>query len=278
MNIPTRHKAFVTLCLCSLISAAALHGAEIPPLLHATAEQGGYSVDLSALDGDTISLELPTGGTVEYKRRDMAGGREEKGTWTGIVEGQPASVAILAEFNGVISGSVSHGGKSYNLRPSGDGRYTLDLVEPESGNQGCGCEHPPAAPSQPSEPLEQKAFPAAAEAQMAEINPADVGIPHLDVMFVYTSAARTQAGGENAIQALMRSCIASGNLTLANSGINLRLRFVGSTNTIQESGWHGWRCATITDSRNECRQGLFTRVRKSRVIRSASGSSTQGTG
>lgn len=228
MKAATQPIASFLLCLCALISIVTLKGAEIPSLLHATADQGIYSVDLATLDGESISLLLPTGESVVYKRWNQVGGREEKGTWTGIEEGHPASVAFLAQFNGVLSGTVNHGGHVYNLRPSGDNRYTLQHAEPVGGNDGCIVESSAASQLESPKPLarpETDAFPAA---RTAGINPADIGIPHLDVMFVYTTAARTAAGGENAIQALMRSCIASGNLTFQNSGINLRLRFVGS--------------------------------------------------
>lgn len=48
----------------------------------------------------------------------------------------------------------------------------------------------------------------------------------LDVMVVYTTAARTAAGGTSAIHALVDLAVAQGNQTFLNSGINARLRLV----------------------------------------------------
>ena len=54
------------------------------------------------------------------------------------------------------------------------------------------------------------------------------GATVIDVMVVWTPAARAAAGGTSAIQSLVLSSVANANLAYANSQVNARLRLVHS--------------------------------------------------
>jgi hypothetical protein len=150
-----------------------------------------------------------------------------KGTATftsfGKVVGQPESQVILALADGVMAGSVFVPGENtVQISYAGNGYHMVGELDPE--------QIPPCNTVVPNEHLQP--------VQGGE-NPAMAGDaqPHVDIMVVYTAAARNGAGGTAAMQALIDLAIAEANQAYENSDITnvLNLVYRGEV-TYTESG------------------------------------------
>ncbi|MGD9904137.1 MAG: reprolysin-like metallopeptidase [Vicinamibacterales bacterium] len=175
------------------------------------------SADLDALDADRIELLLTGGRSVEahLQRRERLrnGGR----SWTGAVPGSSLSSVTLVEVGGVLQGSVRTLDSAWSIEPANGGLYVVREV---SGV-------PPGADLEPLRP-DAMADPAGGDPPPAA---ADDGTL-IDVLVMYTAAARTAAGGTDAaVQARIALGVSESNAAYANSGVVPRLRLVGAALT-----------------------------------------------
>lgn len=129
--------------------------------------------------------------------------------YVGRIGGQPGSFVHLAVTQDQLAGSISLPQIFYSVRYAGD---NLHLIQEIDRNQ-----LPPDG-----EPRRVKLPPAPTFLQAPE---ADDG-SFIDVMVVYTSAARIEAGGTNAIQSLINLGVSETNTAYANSQVIQRLRLV----------------------------------------------------
>ena len=140
---------------------------------------------------------------------DAAGFR----SWVGSIEGIPRSHVIFAERDGIVSGLIDAGGARYEVRTVQPGTYLLGRVHP-AGLRGEG--EPRLAGS------EQRS----AAARPFEVMREDGRT--IDLLMLYTPAARAQRGGPAHIEALVSQIVSDTNSAFARSGIIPRLRLVGS--------------------------------------------------
>mgnify|MGYP001472130099 CR=1 FL=1 len=142
--------------------------------------------------------------------------------WGGRVAGDPLSTITLVERAGRLSGLVvSLEGGVYELRDAGAGQVVIAQV-----NQG---EFQPEG-----EPV-AVAAPASFDASIEGAQADDGSI--IDVLVVYTAAARAAQGGTSAMESLIASAIASTNQSYANSGVTQRLQLAGQAELVySESG------------------------------------------
>lgn len=146
-----------------------------------------------------------------FQRIDATGPRQY--VWQGRLDGITDGEATFAVTDGTVVGQVTLPGAQYRIRPAGPGVYTIEQIDtrrfPIEG-----------------EPL----VPDAADLHAPDVRPGtapDDG-SLIDVMVVYTPAARTAAGGPSSIASLINLSIANSNNAYANSGVNQRLRLVHS--------------------------------------------------
>ena len=134
--------------------------------------------------------------------------------WSGAVEGEPLSAVTFVRGGGVVQGSIQSSAGSFSLEPVGEGPdYRLEQVDPAAAAP----ELVPLAPPLARDP----------GARLAETADSD-DVP-IDVLVVYTAAARRQAGGTDAaVRARVALGVAETNLAFANSGVSRRLRLVGT--------------------------------------------------
>ncbi|MBW2529303.1 MAG: hypothetical protein JRI23_34320 [Deltaproteobacteria bacterium] len=145
--------------------------------------------------------------------------------WLGTIEGTPQSQVTLVIRNDVTVGTIRVGPDLFELRHHSDGTHWLRWVDVA------------ALPDEPvadvpidEEPLEP---PTAGELPSTS---ADDGSA-LDVLVVYTPAARQKEGGTAAIEALASLGITLGNQALANSDVGTQFRLVGTAEVdYQETG------------------------------------------
>jgi hypothetical protein len=179
----------------------------------------------------------------------VAGGFDH---WTGTLQDVPESMVTVIRRDAAVSALVSSPAGTYTITTTESGEQVLtkvsatksdtDLVltppqqpdQPDHSDQP-GQSHQPARSAQPDVGTSADTSQSHQPARSAQ---PDVGTsadttPQIDVLVAYTPAAATQAGGVAAVQTLAAMSIAVSNDTFAASGVNLRLRLVG---TVQSTG------------------------------------------
>ncbi len=132
-------------------------------------------------------------------------------SWIGHLEGVPGSHVTLVAGGGVLAGSVTFDGTAYRIRHTRDGFHAVEQVDTGAF------------------PAEVPPIPVHAKGGSKALTPrpraTDDGST-LDLMVVYTPAARAAVGGKNAIQSLITLGVTETNLAYANSGVVPRLRLI----------------------------------------------------
>ncbi|MBZ0165380.1 MAG: zinc-dependent metalloprotease, partial [Candidatus Omnitrophica bacterium] len=152
--------------------------------------------------------------------------------WIGKVEGDPKSSVIIAAQDGVCSGNVRYLGKYYEIRYSPAGVHTVKEVD-----QG---QLPDEAPPilQEDAPQSGDAVPgeAAGAGAAAPLGEGDVALPdsagQIDVMVIYTPAARTAHGGVAGIETLINLAVLETNDAYTNSNISTTLNLVHTAEAV----------------------------------------------
>ena len=131
--------------------------------------------------------------------------------WFGHLEGPVVGAVTLAVRAGVMAGELRTATELYDIRYAGGGVHAVRQVDPAA--------FPPDG-----EPLRPSV--SAPEIDRAALQPlADDG-SLIDVMVVYTPAARAAAGGTAGIESQIDLAIANTNTSYANSGVIQRVRLV----------------------------------------------------
>jgi hypothetical protein len=128
----------------------------------------------------------------------------------GEVQGYPQSRVILSVNDGIVSATISVPGRpATQISYAGGGYHTVGELDPASTP---GCSVIPVN------------LPPGSGADV----PATAGTANtrVDIMVVYTAAARSGAGGTTAMQSLIDLAVAEANDAYANSGINVTLNLV----------------------------------------------------
>ena len=135
----------------------------------------------------------------------------------GRVTGRPDSLVILAIHDGAVAGSVFVPGRGhFQIQHAGNGWQRVAQVDPLRTPR-CGVENHSFAPSSPGQ------VPGGGIFQPAEGPPTNSII---DLLVVYTPAARVGAGGSNGILAMIDVAVAEVNTSLSNSLVNSSVRLV----------------------------------------------------
>jgi peptidyl-Asp metalloendopeptidase len=134
--------------------------------------------------------------------------------WHGHVDTPGGGVVTLASTDGVLAGTIFTDSGIFEIGYAGDGEHEIREIDPAA--------YPTDDPaSEPSAPGDLAAGTA------PESSPAVTdGAGQIDVMILWTPAARAAAGGASAIQSLADLAVANTNTAYANSGVSTRLRLV----------------------------------------------------
>lgn len=143
-------------------------------------------------------------------------------TWVGRVEGDPMSSVTLVYRGTTMTGSIITATAAYQIRPAPENvrnaaaratrvPHLVDQIDQD---------RLPREADPIELPLTAAQLATAAEMPMADT--ADV----IDVMVLYTAAARTWAGGAVGIANLINLGVSETNTSYSNSGVNQRIRLV----------------------------------------------------
>lgn len=183
----------------------------------ALAGMGGRLVEVSLFEDVRLTLALD-------RREDFGEGRF---TWTGRHGADAGDWYVLSVVAGTVTGTFwTADGDVYELLPDGAGYVSREIEVESYAPCGTCAQGAPVAEGDDG----------VVERRTGERNQQDDG-SEIDVMIVYTPAARDAMGGVSGIESLAQSAITSTNSAYANSQIDTRLRLVSlGLVDYQESG------------------------------------------
>jgi peptidyl-Asp metalloendopeptidase len=162
--------------------------------------EANHRLELALFDG--VRLEL-----VREQQEPMPGGF----VWMGRVAGQERSLATLSVVEDIVSGNITtEDGAVYQLRYAGNGVHSVRQIDHSKFAEEA--EPIPVEPTRDAEDTGLQTM-------------ADTGST-IDVMVVYTAAARSAAGGASAMTSLINLAVSETNTSYSNSGITQRIRLV----------------------------------------------------
>ncbi len=151
-------------------------------------------------------------------------------SWVGRLEGQPLSNVVLVIYDGVLTGSV--------VWPEGAYRIAFDGRRASSSSSTTTCS--PRATASATSRRRGRRWTSARR-------PADTGAL-VDVLVVYTPAARAAAGGTAGMISLVNTAVAETNTGYANSGVVQRLRLAGTVELSYTEADAGTDLDRVTDT------------------------------
>ena len=138
---------------------------------------------------------------------------------SGGIEGDPFGTVTLVVNGDVVAGEVRLRGATYTVRSTGG---VVEIRETDPATL------PPGAEPERPAPAADEAVPAGAAAAVRDLPEADLqaasGLSEIDVLVVYTAAAREAAGGEAEIEADIDLWVAATNGYYLDSGVQQRIR------------------------------------------------------
>jgi len=197
----------------------------------ALAAQGGY-----ATDQETQSLPTDSGSALLYLNlfpdvlltavlERVEANATNGFTWIGHVAGVEGGQVILAVEEGVMAGNVALRGAFYQVRYVGDGLHAVHEIDRR------------AFPSE-ADPIPVD-LPDAPSIEALDVSAKDDG-SLVDVMVVYTGAARQAVGGSMVMNVLIDLAVGETNVGYANSGITQRMRLVHTAEVTYDESNFDW--------------------------------------
>lgn len=180
-----------------------------------------------------FTLDLFTAGThlVDLTLRDEPREKHHHRTWTGKLKQAMDSEVTLVLKGQALAGTVRKGRTIYEIKPNTDGGHDVTEIDTEM----LPTDHHPVAVS----PDQLAAGDLAAGTATPILPPgtATDASTLIDVMVVYTTAAKNTNGGQNGIEALIALGISLANQAFTNSQINTQFRLIHSAEvSYPESG------------------------------------------
>ena len=148
---------------------------------------------------------------------------------SGRLEGIPFGTLTLVVNGEVVAGTLRTPDDTYTIRSVGGGRVEIQQVVRPMPEFGEPIVVPPQSPSQPGD------RPAGSAAHQTD----DDGNTLIDVLIVYTAAAREESGGQAEVQTMIDLWVAEANQAYAESGVSQRINLVHAGEVQTEEGTTG---------------------------------------
>ena len=150
------------------------------------------------------------------------------GYWlSGRLDGHPLSSATLVvNRDAVVAGEVRVVGATYTIRAVGNGLHSIRHSDPELPPDDDALQVA-ASPDRATGGMRPIRAAASSARQAAQAPPREDG-SRIDVLVVYTPAARAAEGGRQGIEALIDRYVADANQAYADSGVIQRLHLVAA--------------------------------------------------
>ena len=178
--------------------------------------------------GDRLELNLFDDVSFTMTVTDVTRHLERGHSWSGTLDGVDLGTAVLAVHEGALVGQVVTPGAVYQIGHGSDGAQIVQQIDTAA--------LPPEAPPVSTGQSVADAMRLGGESPDA----AGDSAAQIDVMVLYTAAARTAAGGTAQIRAAIDLAVASANQAYANNNLVQRLRLVyaGETSLIETADFN----------------------------------------
>ncbi len=130
---------------------------------------------------------------------------------SGHIEGVPLGTVSLVVNGGIVVGAVRTPSATYTIRSAGDGQVEIRQVDPST--------LPPGAEPVTPKPRHSDGF-----MRKSSLLDDDEGV--IDVMVLWTPAAREEVGGRAAIEALIDLYVVESNQAYQDSGVQQAIQLV----------------------------------------------------
>ncbi len=165
--------------------------------------------------GDTFSLALLDDARYDWVLDSVSSGPGGATVWSGHLKGFPLGQALILLNSGdLLTGNVNTGEAVFRLRPIAGGVHLIEELDHSAFPE----ELPPL--EVPPASLGEAAALSGGFAPLADDG------SQIDVMVLYTPAARAAEGGTAQIEALVNQAVAETNQAYQNSGVAPRLNLV----------------------------------------------------
>ena len=175
------------------------------------------SINIQALRKNRLNIKLFGGRSIIAEQRRFSSANPNGSlSWIGEVAGNPGSLVVLTEQNGVVAGSITIGPELYQINPTSHGSHVFFQVDDESLPDSC---HSPLIPEENNETsgnIHNEEF---------SITSTNVG-NIIDLMVVYTPASSQRYGGQNGVEANIISAVEAANQAYLTSLIDMQLNIV----------------------------------------------------
>lgn len=188
-------------------------------------EESSAGTGPAAPTGKELQLNLFPDVDLPVTFSDLHGNGSGSMTWTGKVEGNTDSLILLVVKDGVMTGNITVGKAQYQIRYIGGGLHEVNEID-QSG-------YPSEA--DPDRVEYPQTIPPADMPDTSRDDPASLDTTVMDgretkrvidVLVVYTAAARIAQGGTTAIRNLIDLAVTETNTGYTHSGINQELNLV----------------------------------------------------
>ena len=178
-----------------------------------------YATDVLATGPATLELALP-GGVAQFVMTS-ATPRADGALWQGHLAGEPEHLLQLTQHKGMLAGLLSLHDVTYEIIPVDVGESALVRIQHNLYPACGGAEVPEANASQATEAGSTRA--------VEGVDPAFRDRPgDIDVLIVYTPAARNGAGGVAQMETLAQAAVDNTNVSFANSNMVSRFNLVAA--------------------------------------------------
>jgi hypothetical protein len=168
-------------------------------------------------------MDLPALGTVTAVVRSLTHVKRSRSrghAWNGTLKRHADSDVTLVASGNAVAGSIRKGRTIYEIRPGGTGLHDLIEIDAEI----LPSDHHPIPVSKQELAAAEAALEASGQSAAPTVASDDGTV--IDVMVVYTTAAKNANGGQNGIEALIDLGISLANTAFANSQVNTQFQLV----------------------------------------------------
>ena len=166
-------------------------------------------------DTTELMIGLPDNTALRVKQKTFSNPGQNHSKWIGAASDDPNSSVLITTYKGITVGRITKAGRVYELKPGISQTYILEELDtqafPQCGNDAQQLISSKAAIDNPS------------DSNAAAFAGAPVVI---DLLAVYTVAARNRFGGDTGIRAHIQAAVDNANLAFADSAMDITFQLI----------------------------------------------------
>ena len=165
-----------------------------------------------------LMMGLPKKNPITVLKKTFSKVTDEHSKWIGTVAGDADSSVAITTYKGVSVGRIETAGRVYQLKPSRNDDYIIEELNMQAfPNCDNDLQHIIQSPGKNQDQLKFERSASAADPVV------------IDLLAVYTPAARIKNGGHTGIQALIQAAVDIANLAFTDSNMDIVFQLVHTT-------------------------------------------------